>query len=132
VKVLFDANVVLDILLKRPGFAASALVLAKVGEPWISALSIANICYIVGRSKRDRISLPLNFMRKKFQIAAVSGSTIDRAVDLEFTDFEDALQIAAAEENDVRHLVTRNLADFLSTKKVEVLSVPELAERLQS
>jgi len=130
--VLFDANVVLDILLKRPGFAASALVLAKVGEPWISALSIANICYIVGRSKRDRISLPLNFMRKKFQIAAVSGSTIDRAVDLEFTDFEDALQIAAAEENDVRHLVTRNLADFLSTKKVEVLSVPELAERLQS
>jgi len=132
VKVLFDANVVLDILLKRPGFAASALVLAKVGEPWISALSIANICYIVGRSKRDRISLPLDFMRKKFQIAAVSGSTIDRAVDLEFTDFEDALQIAAAEENDVRHLVTRNLADFLSTKKVEVLSVPELAERLQS
>lgn len=131
-KVLFDANVVLDILLKRPGFAASALVLAKVGEPWISALSIANICYIVGRSKRDRISLPLDFMRKKFQIAAVSGSTIDRAVDLEFTDFEDALQIAAAEENDVRHLVTRNLADFLSTKKVEVLSVPELAERLQS
>lgn len=130
--MLFDANVVLDILLKRPGFAASALVLAKVGEPWISALSIANICYIVGRSKRDRISLPLNFMRKKFQIAAVSGSTIDRAVDLEFTDFEDALQIAAAEENDVRHLVTRNLADFLSTKKVEVLSVPELAERLQS
>jgi len=130
--VLFDANVVLDILLKRPGFAASALVLAKVGEPWISALSIANICYIVGRSKRDRISLPLDFMRKKFQIAAVSGSTIDRAVDLEFTDFEDALQIAAAEENDVRHLVTRNLADFLSTKKVEVLSVPELAERLQS
>jgi predicted nucleic acid-binding protein len=131
VKVLFDANVVLDILLKRPGFAASAIVLAKVPEPWISALSIANICYIVGRSRRDRISVPLEFMRGKFHIAAISSSTIGRAVDLGFKDFEDALQIAAAGENRVRHLVTRNPADFQSTPDVEVLSVPTVLERLR-
>lgn len=128
-KVLFDANIVLDILLKRPGFAGSALALAKVPEPWISALSIANICYIVGRSKRDRITVPLDFMRKKFHIASVSCATISRAMDLGFTDFEDALQIAAAEESGIHHLVTRNLQDFHSTQEVEVLSVEELLGR---
>lgn len=128
-KVLFDANIVLDILLKRPGFAGSALALAKVPQPWISALSVANICYIVGRSKSNRIAVPLEYMRNKFHIASVSGGTISRAVDLGFPDFEDALQIAAAEESDVPYLVTRNLQDFRSTPKIEVLSVEELLGR---
>lgn len=129
-KVLFDANIVLDILLKRPGFAGSAPALAKAPEPWISALSIANICYIVGRSKRDKIAVPLEYMRNKFHIASVSSDTIARAVDLGFADFEDALQIAAAEESDIPHLVTRNLQDFHTIPKVEVLSVEELLGRL--
>jgi len=131
-KVLFDANVVLDVLLKRPGFGESALALAKVSQPWITALSVANVCYIIGRSKRSRISVPLDFMRKKFHIAAVAGSTIERAVHLAYDDFEDAIQVAAAEENGVRHLVTRNLQDFRSTRHVQILSVAKLLERLPS
>jgi len=43
--------------------------------------------------------------------------------------FEDALQIAAAEESGIPHLVTRNLQDFHSTPEVEVLSVEELLGR---
>jgi hypothetical protein len=129
-KVLFDANVGLDVLLKRPGFGESALALAKVPHPWISTLSIANICYIVGRSQRDRISVPLDFMRKKFRIAAVAASTIERAVHLAYDDFEDALQMAAAEENRLPYLVTRNLPDFQSTLHVRVLSVTNLLESL--
>ncbi len=69
-------------------------------------------------------------MQRKLQIAPVSGITISCAVNLGFADFEDALQVAAAEENRVRHLVTRNLTDFRSTAKVEVLSVSELLEKL--
>jgi predicted nucleic acid-binding protein len=131
VKVLFDANVVLDVLLKRPGFGESALALAKVPEPWITALSVANICYIVGRSKRARIAASLDFLRKKFHIAAVADSTIERAIRLNYDDFEDALQVAAAKENGVRHLVTRNLPDFQSSRRVQILSVPDLLAKLE-
>ena len=129
-KVLFDANVVLDVQLKRPSFGESALALAKVLHLWISALSIANICYIVGRSKRARISATLDFMRRKFRVAAIAGSTIERAVDLKCDDFEDALQMAAAEENAVRYLVTRNHQVFKSNRHVQILSVTKLLESL--
>lgn len=56
-KVLFDANVVLDVLLKRPGFAQAAMPIAKVPEPWLSTLSLANILFIVGRSKSGCIQI---------------------------------------------------------------------------
>jgi hypothetical protein len=29
------------------------MAVAKSQEPWLSTLSLANICYIVGRSQRD-------------------------------------------------------------------------------
>jgi predicted nucleic acid-binding protein len=130
VRVLFDTNIVLDILLKRPGFADCAMAVAESKEPWISTLSIANICYIVGRSRRDKVAVPLEYMRRKFRLGALTQSSVDRAVELGFEDFEDALQIAVAEENGIPLLVTRNLADFRSTRAVEALSVEQYLKRL--
>jgi len=126
VKVLFDTNVVLDILLKRQGFAESALALAKTQTPWLSALSLANVCYIIGRSKTHLIGGPLEFMRSKFQLAPLTADTVSRAVTLGFEDFEDALQIASAEAAGATHLVTRNLSDFKATRSVTVVSVDQL------
>lgn len=130
-KVLFDANVVLDVLLQRPGFAASALAVAKVDEPWITTLTLANICYIVGRTRRDRIAAPLAYLRSKFRLAAISATTVERAVSLDFADFEDALQLAASEENAVGSVVTHNGGDFRSTPLVTVMSVEELLAALR-
>jgi predicted nucleic acid-binding protein len=93
--------------------------------------SVANICYIIGRSKRAKISASLDFMRAKFQIAAVTGATIDRAVRLAYDDFEDGLQAAAAEENKIPQLVTRNHSDFRSTRRLRILSVPDLLAKLE-
>ena len=125
-KVLFDTNVVLDILLKRQGFAESALALAKTRTPWLSALSLANVCHIIGRSKTHLIGGPLGFMRSKFQLAPLTADTVSRAVTLGFDDFEDALQIASAEAAGATHLVTRNLSDFKATRSVSVVSVDQL------
>ena len=122
-KALFDANIVLDILLKRPGYSDCAMAVAKSQEPWLSTLSLANICYIVGRSQRDKIAPPLEYMRKRFHLGALTTFSVDRAVELGLEDFEDALQIAVAEEkNDISLLVKGNLNDFQSTPKVEVVS----------
>ncbi len=127
-KVLFDANVVLDILLKRPGWSDCALVLAKTPKPWISALSVANIAYILGRSKMSRVSGTVDYLRRKFSIASFGSSSITRALSLGLDDFEDAAQVAIAEENRIAHLVTGNLRDFKPTPRVSILSVADLAK----
>lgn len=130
-KALFDANIVLDILLKRPGYSESAMALAQSQEPWLSTLSFANICYIIGRSQRAKIVTPLEYMRKKFRLGALTQFSVDRAVALGLEDFEDALQIAVAEENAIPLLVTGNLADFQSTPNVKVVSVAEFLKTPQ-
>jgi predicted nucleic acid-binding protein len=127
-KALFDANIVLDVLLKRPGYSDCAMAVAESQEPWLSTLSLANICYIVGRSRRDKIGSPLEYMRKKFHLGALTSFSVDRAVALGLEDFEDALQIAVAEENAIPLLVTGNLDDFQSTPKVKVVSVAEFLQ----
>ena len=47
-------------------------------------------------------------------IAAVSGNEIRRAIDLEWGDFEDAVQYAAGESISVDYIITRNTSDFIS------------------
>lgn len=76
-KALFDANIILDILLKRPGYSNSATAVAESQEPWLSTLSLADICYIVGRSQRDKIASPLEYMRKKFHLGALTQFSIE-------------------------------------------------------
>jgi len=130
VKVLFDMNVVLDILIRRAGWADSALALAKTASPWISSLSIANIAYVIGRSKRDRLGGTIEGLQAKFTIAAFDSTSIQRALDLGWGDFEDAAQMAMAEENRIPWLVTRNLDHFKSTRRVTVLSMEDLLAKL--
>ena len=128
-KVLFDANIVLDVLLKRPGFAQAALAIARVSEPWLSTLSLANVLYIIGRSKAGRIEGPLAYMRSKFHLASLTPKSIERATILGWGDFEDALQMAMAEENGIPWLSTRNVGDFRGNRSVRVVSVDEVIRK---
>jgi len=130
-KVLFDTNVVLDILLKRPGFSDAAFALARTKEPWLSTLSLANIAYIIGRSRSDRIQGPIDFLRMKFQLCPLTCGTVSRALELNFADFEDGLQTASAESAGIPFLVTRNFEDFAATDSVTILSLAQLTARLE-
>ena len=49
-------------------------------------------------------------------IAAVSNSEIRQAIDLDWNDFEDAVQYAVGESIKVDYIVTRNISDFTSSK----------------
>ena len=53
-------------------------------------------------------------MIRNLNIAAVSDNEIRRAIDLEWVDFEDAVQYAAGEGIAVDYLITRNTSDFSS------------------
>jgi len=128
VRVLFDANILLDILLKRAGCLESALAVAQTSDPWLSTLSLANVCYVIGRCKTARIQAPLDYMRNRFSLASFTASSVDRSMALQFADFEDAVQVAIAEETEIPLLATRNVRDFAATDKVRIVSVEDLLQ----
>ena len=119
-KILIDANIALDILLERQPFYISGIQiigLSKGGvELYISATTITDLYYIIRKelkSKEASIIL-LKKMIVFVNIATVSGSEIYKAIDLDWGDFEDAVQFAVGESLAVDYLVTRNTSDYAS------------------
>jgi hypothetical protein len=116
--VLFDSDVVLDVLLERqPFFAASALALDAVGqgkvEGYIAGHSITNIFYLLRRYLGNQKSqqVLMNLM-SKMVTASVTDAVIRSAFSSGFKDFEDAVTYGAAAGVGVDYIVTRNIKDF--------------------
>jgi predicted nucleic acid-binding protein len=117
-KILIDANIALDVLLERQPFYVSGvrvLGLSKGGiELFISASTVTDIYYIIRRELKNKdaaLSLLKNLLTS-VDVAAVTNSEIYRAIDLNWSDLEDAVQYAAGETLAVDYLVTRNISDF--------------------
>ena len=96
-RVLFDTNVVLDVLLDRAPYSldsARCLSMAESGEidGWLCATTVTTLHYLIGKSMGartalDGISLPLSF----FEVAPVDKTVLACALRLPFGDFEDAV-----------------------------------------
>jgi predicted nucleic acid-binding protein len=117
-KILIDANVLLDVALERePFFSDSDRILAlseqKTLIGYVSASSFSDLFYILRKSKGK--SLALDFLRHIVsfcQIATVDDSVIRQALAEDFKDFEDAIQYTAAIASQLDGIVTRNPQDF--------------------
>jgi predicted nucleic acid-binding protein len=116
--ILIDINVLLDVLQKRePFFETSAGLLAAVeaGHVWgyIAAHSITTLFYLIqkGRSSADARATITNLLQF-IKIVPVDQSTIEQALNLDFRDFEDAVQMISAVQSKVDCLVTRNIKDY--------------------
>jgi len=118
-RVFFDTNVLLDVLLTRPGLEVESRELwntveADKIEGLVSAVSISTIYYLAYKMSRDRafamncISRILNI----FEIAEVNAVVIHQAMASGMSDFEDSIQSHAAEMASVECIVTRNVKDF--------------------
>jgi predicted nucleic acid-binding protein len=116
--VLIDINILLDVLQKRePFYSASAGILAAVEagkvHGYVAAHSITTLFYLVQKGKssaaaRATITNLLQFLR----IATVDQSTLEQALNLDFRDFEDAVQMISAMQCKADYLVTRNVKDY--------------------
>ena len=120
-KVLADTNIILDIVLERsPFFTQSAQALNRALEVginvYITATTITDLYYIVRKAKGR--GLALDFIKELLdfvEIAAVDKSVIVQALQLDLTDFEDAVQVSAANNTAVDMIITRNEADFTAS-----------------
>jgi predicted nucleic acid-binding protein len=117
--ILLDTNVSLDIILRRQPFcikASDIIALANRGKftAFLSASAVTDIYYIACRNLKDEtlVMARLTALLKIIDIAAVTGVEIRRAINLDWTDFEDCVQFTAGESLEVRYIITRDAVGF--------------------
>jgi len=129
-RVLYDINVLLDVLLKRePCLADSASALDAVGqgqvEGYIAGHAVTTLFYLLqrelGMAKSRQV---LAGLLTKMRVAPVTDAGIRQALNNSFKDFEDGVTYAAAQEAEVSVIVTRNVSDF--TKGIIPAVLPEV------
>lgn len=117
-RLLFDVNVVLDVLLGRePHLAASAAAWAVVERGGVDGVLPANALAtivdlaagVLGREQARRV---VDDLLTVFAVAAVDETVIRRAVGLGLADFEDAVVAAAAEADGCALIVSRAPSGF--------------------
>ncbi len=128
-RVFLDTNVLLDVFLKRAGEPASARVIAACGEPWnqrfVAVHTLSNAFYLIEKQRtREEAWEFIRDVLAWASVAEITTADAARTQQMGMNDFEDALQIAAAEGCGADVLVTRNLTDFAGKTAVRVV-IPE-------
>ena len=131
-KIVFDTNVVLDVLLIREPYAQMSMnlfdaVVSKDIEGYLCATTVTTIDYLVskclGKPKaKDLVTGLLDL----FAIAEVNEAVLTQAINSDFHDFEDAVLYQAGSNAGVDGFVTRNGKDF-KMAKLPIYQPDELA-----
>lgn len=137
-KLLIDANILLDVLQARePHLEKSSMIwkLCETGqvEGYVSTLTFANLVYVMRKVLPPKgIKDVLDKLLLIFHFADLSEADVKKAAELGWKDFEDAMQYATAERIGADYIVTRNVRDFLGSKKVIAFTPAELLDRIMS
>ncbi len=116
--ILVDTNILLDVIQDRKPHSDPAARVWKLVEDrtvagYVSAISFNNVFYIARKQVGTEKALEaVRLVRRVFQVVALDESVIDRALAAPGSDFEDAIQVAAAVRIAADYLVTRNTTDF--------------------
>lgn len=123
-KLFLDANVVLDVLARRPPWvedsaAVLSLVDAGVAEGLVAVHSVTTLDYLLRRHLgREEAATVLIDLLGLVRAVAVDHELLLKAYSLGWEDFENAVQAVCALEAGADYLVTRNPDDF------EPLTIP--------
>lgn len=117
-KVLFDTNVVLDVLAERKPFVNEAISLFELVESGeivgvIGATSVTTLDYILSKSLTTKASASaLKNLLKLFEVAPVNRLVLEEALDSGFHDFEDAVLHSAGIHVGAQAIITRDDKGF--------------------
>ncbi|MEZ4426009.1 MAG: PIN domain-containing protein [Gemmatimonadota bacterium] len=133
--MLLDTDVLLDVALDRaPHVEASAALLTwlETQPPmaFVAWHTLANVSYLLrSRAGGRAVRSFLNDLTAFLTVAPAHTDAFRYAATLGMADFEDALQVAAAQACGARVIVTRNLADFRASP-VPARTPAEMLEEL--
>ena len=122
--LLIDANIILDVMMNRQEFVEDSSKIWKLCETeqvkgYISTLTFANMVYIMRKELQpQKIEEVFKSLRLIFEFAGFSPAVLEKAVGMNWKDFEDAVQSATAEQVHADYIVTRNVRDFAKSKVI--------------
>jgi len=131
-KVLFDTNIVLDVLMDRLPYSEAAVELfSKVEDGsiigYLCGTTITTVFYLAAKTVgATRAQEEIKKLLSLFEVAPVNRYVLEAALVLDFNDFEDAVIHEAACHVGADAIVTRNQRDFKKSK-ITVYSSEEMA-----
>lgn len=128
-KVFLDTNVVLDLILEREYKQEVAQIFAMCEQSlivlYVSFLTIANLAYIVRKSRTQRQLRTIIADLKLFvNVLPMTDEQLCCALLVDGRDFEDILQYECAKAFECDVIVSRNKKDF-SFSELQVLTPSE-------
>lgn len=120
-KILIDTNVIIDYLVDRTPFADHAeqvLELCTSGkvEGFLTASTVTDIYYVVRKAVgRVKTLEAIRTLCSVLDIADVGKADVLGAMELDMTDYEDALVAQCASRIKADCIVTRNISDFTAS-----------------
>ena len=136
-KILFDTNVLLDVLLSREPWYQQGSALWQLHDQgqikgFITSTTVTDIFYISRRYTNATGALDaVNTCLATFFIISIGRDELEQAAQLPNSDFEDNLQIVAAESTNLDAIVTRNPADFQKAQ-IAILSPEQALNQLHN
>jgi len=135
--VLFDTNVILDVLLARaphlgPATALLDRVAAKSLHGLLGATTLTTIHYLATKAVGPRAAQRhLGTLLGLFEVASVTRAVLTDALALDFPDYEDAVLHEAARHGGAEAIVTRDPKGFAKAR-LKVYAPEELLRFMQA
>jgi len=116
-RVFLDTNILLDLLLERPGFEDSARILQAGEDKHIqlccSFLTMANLAFVLRKISNTALLVPsLMQIAGLMEVLPMDNELLTESYNMKGRDFEDILQAVCASRNGCDIIVTRNAKDF--------------------
>ena len=129
-KIFFDTNVVLDLILEREPFLDTATLFVKEAlmqscTLQTSALSAVNISYTTRKTHNSaKAKIAVTAILQNFIVSPIDQKIITLAHSANWKDFEDAVQYFSAIQDNADAIITRNQKDY-EENKIPILSPEE-------
>jgi predicted nucleic acid-binding protein len=117
-RVLFDTDIVLDLVLDRDPFIDAATAIFALHDQgridgYISGITLVNVFYVTRKTKGiGGARRAVEELLATLNVCPLYQAIFVDAYKLAFTDYEDAVQHAAATDSRLDAIVTRNVKDY--------------------
>ena len=117
-KLLIDTNILLDVMMEREEHYEKSAAIWRGCEAglftgFVSVLTAANIMYIMRRQMDpETISDVIQKLELIFRFTELTPADLRKAAEMQWRDFEDAIQSVTARRVRADYIITRNTRDY--------------------
>ena len=134
-KVTIDLNIILDFMNKREYHLESAQIIQLCAdsqiEGFVCAHEITTLSYFLEKriKEHSEVSNIIRKFLKIFKVISIDKDILEKALDSQITDFEDAVIEQSSIINNIDFIITGNLTDFVNSE-IEAISSVEFLKIL--